>query len=349
MRRRLLVATGILLAVAAVAITAGGAYAYFWESGRADVLATGITVAGLDVGGMHADRARALLEQRIVSAVERPLRLTAGGHSFVVDPARAGLHVDVDGMLAQAVQESRGGSLAHRFLRDLAGRRLHAAIPLRATLSSAALARTVANVALVVDRPARSAHVVPTATSLRVIPEKTGVAVDQAALRAKLAAILLRPTGPRTLAVPTHTVEPRWTTATLPKRYPAFILVDREAFTLRLYRGLKLAKRYPIAVGQAGLETPAGLYRINDKQIDPSWHVPNSAWAGSLAGRVIPPGPSDPIKARWMGFWDGAGIHGTEETWSIGHAASHGCIRMTIADVEQLYPLVPLGTPIYVD
>ena len=69
----------------------------------------------------------------------------------------------------------------------------------------------------------------------------------------------------------------------------------------------------------------------------------------SLAGRVIPPGPSDPIKARWMGFWDGAGIHGTEETWSIGHAASHGCIRMTIADVEQLYPLVPLGTPIYVD
>jgi lipoprotein-anchoring transpeptidase ErfK/SrfK len=143
-------------------------------------------------------------------------------------------------------------------------------------------------------------------------------------------------------------VEPHWTTATLPKRYPAFILVDRQTFTLRLYRGLKLAKTYPIAVGQAGLETPAGLYRINDKQVDPSWHVPNSAWAGSLAGRVIPPGPSDPIKARWMGFWDGAGIHGTDETWSIGHAVSHGCVRMTIADVEQLYPLVPVGTPIYI-
>ncbi|MFL5910406.1 MAG: L,D-transpeptidase family protein [Gaiellaceae bacterium] len=349
MRKRLLVATGILLAVAAVAITAGGAYAYFWENGRADVLATGITVAGLDVGGMHADRARALLEQRIVGAVERPLRLTAGGHSFVVYPARAGLHVDVDGMLAQAMQESRGGSLAHRFLRDLEGRRLHAAIPLQATLSRAVLARTVANVALVVDRPARSARVVPSATSLRVVPEKTGVAVDQRALREELAAALLRPTGTRTLAVPTRTVVPRWTTATLPKRYPAFILVDRETYTLRLYRGLKLAKTYPIAVGRAGLETPAGLYRINDKQINPSWHVPNSAWAGSLAGRIIPPGPSDPIKARWLGFWNGAGIHGTEETWSIGHAASHGCIRMTIADVEQLYPLVPLGTPIYVD
>jgi lipoprotein-anchoring transpeptidase ErfK/SrfK len=349
MRRRLLVATGILLAAVAVAITAGGAYAYFWENGRADVLAAGITVAGLDVGGMHANRAHAVLEQRVVGALERPLRLTAGSHSFVVDPGRAGLRVDVDGMLAQAVQESRGGGLAHRFLRDLEGRRVQAAIPLRATLARAALARTVANVALVVDRPARPATVVPTATSLHVVPERTGVAVDQPALRAEVAAALLRPAGPRTIAVPVRTVEPRWTTTTLPRRYPAFILVDREAFTLRLYRDLKLAKKYAIAVGQAGLETPAGLYRINDKQIDPSWHVPNSAWAGSLAGRVIPPGPSDPIKARWMGFWDGAGIHGTDETWSIGHAASHGCIRMTIADVEQLYPLVPLGTPIYVD
>jgi lipoprotein-anchoring transpeptidase ErfK/SrfK len=348
MRRRLLVATGILLAVAAVALTAGGAYAYFWENRRADVLAAGVTVAGVDVGGLHADRARALLRQRVVSVVERPLRLTAAGHSFVVDPAGAGLHVDVDGMLARALQESSHGGLAHRFLRDLAGRRVHASIPLQATLSRAVLARTVANVALVVDRPARSASVVASATSLHVVPEKTGLAVDQPALRAELAAALLRPSGPRTLAVPTHTVEPHWTAATLPKRYPAFILVDRETFTLRLYRGLELAKTYPIAVGQAGLETPAGLYRINDKQVDPSWHVPNSAWAGSLAGRIIPPGPSDPIKARWMGFWNGAGIHGTDETWSIGHAVSHGCVRMTIADVEQLYPLVPLGTPIYV-
>jgi len=90
------------------------------------------------------------------------------------------------------------------------------------------------------------------------------------------------------------------------------------------------------------------MYRINDREVNPSWHVPKSAWAGALAGRTIPPGPSDPIKARWLGFWNGAGIHGTDETWSIGHAVSHGCVRMTIADVEQLYPLVPLGTPIYV-
>jgi lipoprotein-anchoring transpeptidase ErfK/SrfK len=134
----------------------------------------------------------------------------------------------------------------------------------------------------------------------------------------------------------------------LTHRYSTYILVSRETFTLRLYKQLKLVKTYRIAVGMQGLETPAGEYTINDKQINPSWHVPLSAWAGDLAGRIIPPGPADPIKARWMGFFDGAGIHGTDETWSIGSAASHGCIRMTIPDVEDLYPRVPLGTSIYV-
>ena len=143
-------------------------------------------------------------------------------------------------------------------------------------------------------------------------------------------------------------MHPRWTTESIPERYPTFIVVSRETFTLRLFKHLKLARTFRIAVGRAGLETPAGLYQINDKQVNPSWHVPLSAWAGDLAGRIIPPGPADPIKARWMGFWNGAGIHGTDEVSSIGSAASHGCIRMTIPDVEALYPLVPLHTPIYV-
>jgi len=163
-----------------------------------------------------------------------------------------------------------------------------------------------------------------------------------------IARAVLHRSGTRTIAVPTRPVRPRWTAEALRKRYPAYLLVDRAAYKLRLFRHLKLSKTYSIAVGRAGLETPAGLYRIDDKQVNPSWHVPNSAWAGSLAGRIIPPGPADPIKARWMGFWNGAGIHGTDETWSIGHSASHGCIRMLIPDVIQLYSLVPLNTPIYV-
>ena len=152
----------------------------------------------------------------------------------------------------------------------------------------------------------------------------------------------------RSIKVPTRPVTPEVTIATLRKENPSYITLDRGAFTLRVYQNLKLVKSYPIAVGQAGLETPAGLYHIQDKQVDPWWHVPKSAWAGSLAGQVIPPGPSDPLKARWMGLWNGAGIHGTEETWSIGHAVSHGCVRMLIPDVIDLYDRVEVGTPVFI-
>ena len=47
-----------------------------------------------------------------------------------------------------------------------------------------------------------------------------------------------------------------------------------------------------------------------------------------------------------MAIYEGAGIHGTEETYSLGSAASHGCVRMAIPDVEELYDRVEVGTPI---
>ena len=66
-----------------------------------------------------------------------------------------------------------------------------------------------------------------------------------------------------------------------------------------------------------------------------------------MAGKVIRPG-RQPLQARWMGFFDGAGIHGTSDVGSLGSAASHGCIRMSVPDVIELYDQVPLGTPIYI-
>jgi lipoprotein-anchoring transpeptidase ErfK/SrfK len=106
--------------------------------------------------------------------------------------------------------------------------------------------------------------------------------------------------------------------------------------------------RYRIAVGKAGLETAAGRYKIVDKQVDPVWHVPLSDWAGDLAGKTIPAGdPQNPLEARWMAFHDGQGIHGTAELDSLGTAASHGCIRMAVPDVKQLYAQVKVGTPVF--
>ncbi len=127
------------------------------------------------------------------------------------------------------------------------------------------------------------------------------------------------------------------------------IAIDRDAKRLRLYEHLKLKRKYRIAVGQAGSETKAGRYEIEEKQVDPAWHVPNSDWAGKLAGKVIPGGvPENPLRARWMGIYNGAGIHGTDQTGSIGTNASHGCVRMLIPDVIELYDRVPVGAPVYI-
>ena len=55
-----------------------------------------------------------------------------------------------------------------------------------------------------------------------------------------------------------------------------------------------------------------------------------------------------PLKARWLGIYDGAGIHGTDDIGSLGSAASHGCIRMAVPDVIELYDEVAVQTPIYI-
>ena len=350
MRGRFLVAGGLVLTVGGLAVSAGGASAYLWDHAHADQIAKGVVVGGIDIGGLDAPEAEARLQEQLPERLSRPVQLVYGDHRFTVDPANAGVQVDIPRMVESAVRLSRAGGLAHRLLRDVRGERLNESVPLEAAVSASQIEMFAAHMARVLDRPARNARVMPKplATGLLIVPSRAGLAVKQPQLERALTAALLRTDDARTVTIPTRAIFPRWWTSTLERRYRTMILVSRETFTLRLYKRLKLVKKYRIAVGRAGLETPAGFYEINDKQVNPSWHVPLSAWAGSLAGQIIPPGPADPIKSRWLGFYNGAGIHGTVETWSLGSAASHGCVRMAIPDVEELYALVPLHTPIYV-
>jgi len=182
------------------------------------------------------------------------------------------------------------------------------------------------------------------------VPAKAGIVVDSQRLGGRIEYALTGAGSSRTVTVPAKAVRPKVSTAQLASEYPAYIVVDRSEFRLRFYDHLKLTKTYEIAVGMEGLETPGGLHKIEWEQVDPPWYVPKKAWAGALAGTVVPPGPADPLKARFMSFDGGAGIHGIDpsEYGSIGHDASHGCIRMRIPDVIDLYGKSPVGTPVYI-
>ena len=146
--------------------------------------------------------------------------------------------------------------------------------------------------------------------------------------------------------MPVKVLKPKVTTTDLRQKFSRFIGISRDRFELRLFVNLKLAKVYRISVGQVGYDTPTGLYNVRNKAVNPSWFVPNKPWAGDLAGKVIPPGPDNPIKSRWMGIYNGAD-YGTDATGSSA-AGLDGCIRMLIPDVVDLYDKVPVGTPVFI-
>ena len=181
------------------------------------------------------------------------------------------------------------------------------------------------------------------------VPGVEGLAVSASQLHRQIGAAITSTSAPRTFVAHTRHTQPKVTTDDLRRKYNTVIVVNRGQFRLRLFKDLKPQQTFGIAVGQVGLETPAGQYTIANKAINPAWHVPNSAWAGKLAGKVIAgDDPSNPIKARWLGIFDGVGIHGTSDDGSIGSNASHGCIRMHIPDVEKLYDEVPVGAAVYI-
>jgi lipoprotein-anchoring transpeptidase ErfK/SrfK len=123
------------------------------------------------------------------------------------------------------------------------------------------------------------------------------------------------------------------------------IVVNLEQRKLRLIQDGRVAKTYEVAIGTAAHPTPTGKYEVIDKQVDPAWFPPDSPWAAGLG--VIPPGPGNPLGTRWIGTSAPAiGIHGTYASSSIGTAASHGCIRMHIGEVEELFEEVALGTSV---
>jgi lipoprotein-anchoring transpeptidase ErfK/SrfK len=335
-----------IVAVALVVILAAGAFAY--DSSEKDKIADGVTIAGVDVGGLEADQAATRVRRHLLSPLRQSLRVSFDGETWSLSGKKLRVRADVDDAVEHAVEESQSGGLPTRLVRYVTGGELDEEVSAQIAYSQPVVNRFVRHVADEVDREARSATVSASGDSLEVVPAKNGRKLRDNLLERELEDAVLDANAPHRVIAEVHATKPKVSTKEVAGEYPSYLTLDRSSFTLRLWEHLKLAKTYTVAVGQEGLETPAGLYHIQDKQVDPSWHVPDSAWAGDLAGQVIPPGPSDPLKARWMGIFEGAGIHGTEETASLGSAASHGCVRMSIPDVEELYDLVEVGTPIYI-
>lgn len=120
------------------------------------------------------------------------------------------------------------------------------------------------------------------------------------------------------------------------------IQINTASRTLRLFDNGILIKEYPVAVGKPSTKTPLGNFEIRNKTVNPYWHN---------KGNGVAPGPRNPLGIRWMGLnapRGTYGIHGNNVPASISTFASGGCIRMFNNDVEQLYSLVGIKTPVQI-
>jgi hypothetical protein len=344
-RRRLV----LLIAAAVALVVAGVASAYGYERSRDGVIADGVTIGGLDVGGLDAAGAERKVGEALASARRAHLVVRSVHSRFTLRRSDFGVSADVEPAVRDALARSQRGGFLTRAWRDLVGGKVDATVELPVRYSNARVDYLVRGLRRSIDRRPENARLVVSVTSLRVLPGSWGRRVRAATFRRELVAWLVSTRSPRLLRVPTEIVLPLVTERRLVARNAFYITIDRNQKRLRLFRRLRLAKAYTISVGRIGLETPAGFYHIRTKAANPAWYVPRTSWAGSLAGKIIPGGaPDNPIKARWLGFYDGSGIHGTDDIASLGTAASHGCIRMSIPDVIELYKIVPVGTRIYI-
>lgn len=127
----------------------------------------------------------------------------------------------------------------------------------------------------------------------------------------------------------------------------SYIIINTDKLILTYYKDGKIIEKYPIAAGKLGkgkkTVTPNMSKKIINKAVNPYWNGMNRKYKPVKGGA-----PNNPLGKRWMGLDKEYGIHGTNNERSIGTFASHGCVRMFNADVNELFSNVSIGTTVIV-
>jgi lipoprotein-anchoring transpeptidase ErfK/SrfK len=299
-------------------------------------IAGGVSAAGTSLAGLTVDEAAARLNEIHGARLENGLvTVQAADITWTFKTADAVVRFD----------ELRSAKRALYAGRDAQGATVD--VKLAVTYTKGPVEKFAARIDRRLNRPARNSRLKISLRKVRVTHSKRGRDINRRGLIKSIGARLTDPNLDRVIKPHLISVKPKVTANKLRRSASTVITIEQRTFKLRLFKHLKVVKTYKVAVGQPQYPTPRGLFSISNKQVNPVWSVPNSPWAGELAGSTVT-GPGNPLKARWMGITGSVGIHGTGESGSIGTRASHGCIRMHVPDVIALYKRVPVGTPVLI-
>jgi len=281
----------------------------------------GVTIAGVDVGGLTPEAATATIQQEF----QKPLRLAVGSTLVLVTPDVLGATPVIDKAIERALVAQP-----------------YSAVPLGVTVVSGTIADFVAKLAQRFDRPAVDSKLYLRNLRPWLSQEHGGRKLDQRRAVRDINTALAAGTREALRLVMTA-VKPKVTR----RNFGPVIVIRRNTNGLLLYDGMRYRRFFAVATGQSRYPTPLGRFTIVVKWKNPWWYPPPSPWAQGQ--KPIPPGPDNPLGTRWMGLSaPGVGIHGTPSDASIGYSVSHGCIRMHIPQAEWLFNHVDVGTTVFI-
>ena len=282
----------------------------------------GVRIAGIGVGGLAPGAAAAAVQ----AAFARPLPLVFEGARVELHPPKL-----ATAYIGPAIGHARSAAT---------GTNVHLVISVRGT----AVRAVVAELSRRFDRRPRNAVLELNDGRPSITRDRNGVTLDRQMLLRRVIRSLLTDVR-RPVPVQARIVK----AAVTARSFGPMILINRAANRLTLFHAdNRLWRVFPVATGQAIYPTPAGRFSIIVKWVNPWWYPPTyDSWAAGL--KPVPPGPGNPLGTRWMGLSaPGVGIHGTDAPGSIGYNASHGCIRMQVADSEWLFSRVKVGTTVFI-
>jgi len=340
----------VILATVLLALSATLAWAAVSDYQNRGIVPDGVSVAGTPLAGMTEQQARAAIKSAIDAPLARPLTVNVESAVYTLDPQSV-VTVDTDKMIADAYAPRRDATLVQRVGAQVTQDSPEVEVAPAYTIDTEALGSWIASIAVATNKKAISADVGIKNSKIVKTASATGRKLDVAksteALSKALSAeqALADADTARAVTLAVKTIKPKVTEANFGK----YIVVRLSQRKIWLYNNGELEKTYRIAVGQPAFPTPQGEWKIVAKRYRPTWINPhNDAWSNSMPERIAP-GPGNPLGTRALNL-DASGIrfHGTTSDGSIGTAASHGCMRMHMWDVEDLYPRVPMGTPVLI-
>ena len=329
---------GGLLALGA----AGAAYATYDYAREYDgLILPGSSIAGVDVSGMSSDEALAAVKAEIRAELHRSVTVEWGDRTWKVTPKQLGARSDARAAVQAALGASGDTSLLKKMKMRLLGDDLGFARDVAIKYPKKGVHGFVEGVAAGLDREPVEAALDYSTGWVEVTQPKPGreVMVDKSdqALRSALRG------GDASVSLAVREIEPE----TSADAYEQVLLLRIGENKLYLYEDGKITHEWSVATGQPEYPTPQGQFEIVEKRYLPTWVNPDPEGWGASLPKQIGPGPGNPLGTRALN-WSAPLIrfHGTSATYSLGYNASHGCVRMANSDVEILYDLVEVGTPI---